>query len=249
MYKIAICFLLILSISALSKFKKINIEKNLITAFLHSVAQILLLSLIILKLFQLSSFYTFIALFFMGLAGALIADKHGNFIKGTLSITLFSVYISSFSVIALMLVLKVIENKAMVLLPLGGMVIGNAMNSISLAYDRLKNELQHGLAYMETMLSLGFSEKEAYEKLKKNSIKSAMIPKINNMKALGLVWIPGLMAGMILGGANPVTAAMYQLIIIVMIVVSSFISSVIVIETARKKILNKRGQIIAVIPK
>ena len=244
MYKLVICFIFILLTAGFVRLQKIKIEKDIVYSFLRAVIQVMLLSVIILKLFQLSTFFTFIALLFMGFAGALTANKEGKFLKSSFPVTISAVYISSFFIILLMLSLKVIENKASVVLPLGGMVIGNAMNSISLAYNRLKSEMEHERNYIETMLSLGFSSEKAYVRLKRNSIKSAMIPKINNMKALGLVWIPGLMAGMILGGANPLTAAIYQLIIIVMIVVSSFVSSIIVVQMAERKIFNEFEQIL-----
>ena len=70
-----------------------------------------------------------------------------------------------------------------------------------------------------------------------------MLPKINNMKSLGLVWIPGLMAGMILSGADPVKAAIYQLIIITMIVTSSFIASYIATEISKYQVFNKFEQL------
>ena len=244
MFEITVCFLLILCVAAITKYRGINLDKEIFISFLRAVLQVMLLSFIILKLFQLSSFFTFLALTVMGFAGALTANKHGKFLKSSLFPTVVSVYISSFSILLLMLLLHVIENKASVVLPLGGMVIGNSMNSISLAFDRLNSELEHEMHYIETMLCLGFSTKQAFEKIERSCIKSAMIPKINNMKALGLVWIPGLMAGMILGGANPVKAAIYQLIIIAMIVVSSFVSSIIVIQTSKRRIFNKHEQII-----
>ena len=243
-YKLLICFFLIFIVTFVSYKNKIKIEKDILIGFLRACVQVLLLSFIILKLFQMEEFYVFIALVCMGFAGILTANNHGKFLKSSFLITSLSLYISSFVTIFFMLFLKVIENKAAVVLPLGGMVIGNSMNSISLAYDRLKGELKNDLPYIETMLSLGFSSDMAFARAKAKSIKAAMIPKLNNMKSLGLVWIPGLMAGMILGGANPVKAALYQLIIIVMIVTSSFISSYVVVILAKKKIFNKYEQVI-----
>jgi len=180
----------------------------------------------------------------MSVAGTFTAAKHGKFLKNYFILTFFSLFVSSFSVIILMILLNVIENKAKIIIPLGGMVIGNSMNSISLAYDKLQSEINDHKNLMETILSLGFSSSFAYNKIKIPSIKVAMIPKINNMKSLGLVWIPGLMAGMILGGADPVKAAVYQLIIITMIVISSAISSIIVVETGKYSVFNKHEQLI-----
>ncbi len=243
-YQLSICILMVLGIAGFIRYKKINIEKEILYAFSRAFVQVIILSFIILQLFRLSNIYTFLALVFMSIAGTFTAVKHGKFLKHNFFITFFAIFISSFAVIILMIVLHIIENKAEIIIPLGGMVIGNSMNSISLAYDRLKSEIKEQRNLLETILSLGFPSSVAYNKIKVPSIKVAMIPKINNMKALGLVWIPGLMAGMILGGADPVNAAIYQLIIITMILVSSALSSVIVIEAAKYSIFNKFEQII-----
>ncbi len=243
MYPLIICGILILITFLIAWYLQLKIEKDIIIGFLRALIQVIILSFIILKLFQLSNFYTFLALTVMGFFGTLTAYPHGKFLDKSFYITFFSIYISSFSIILVMVAFKVIENKAQIVLPLGGMVIGNAMNSVSLAFDRLKGELKSKNLLIETMLSLGLPSKFAYNKIKNPCIKAAMIPKINNMKSLGLVWIPGLMAGMILAGANPVKAATYQLIIITMIVASSLIATLIVVELSRYGVFNKFEQL------
>jgi putative ABC transport system permease protein len=242
-YPLIICAVLIVLTFLAANYLKLGIEKDIIIGFVRALIQVIILSFIILKLFQLSNIFTFLALFIMAFFGTLTAYHHGKFLKKSFFITFISIYISSFSIILIMFISKVIENKAQIILPLGGMVIGNAMNSVSLAFDRLKGELKDKNLLIETMLGLGLPSRLAYNKIKIPCIKVAMLPKINNMKSLGLVWIPGLMAGMILGGANPVKAAIYQLIIITMIVVSSFIASLIVVEISRYQVFNKFDQI------
>ena len=243
MYPLIICSALIFITFLLSYYLNIGIEKDIFIGFFRALIQVILLSLIILKLFQLSDIFTFVALSIMAFFGTITATPHGKFVKNNFLISFVSIYFSSFSIILLLILLKVIKSKAQIVLPLGGMVIGNAMNSVSLAFDRLKSELKDKKLLIETMLGLGLSYKLVYNRIKKPCIKAAMLPKINNMKSLGLVWIPGLMAGMILSGADPVKAAIYQLIIITMIVTSSFIASYIATEISKYQVFNKFEQL------
>lgn len=48
-------------------------------------------------------------------------------------------------------------------------------------------------------------------------MQAALIPAINGMNVVGLVSIPGMMTGQILGGASPMKAAQYQIVILFMI--------------------------------
>jgi len=243
-YQVLVCLTLIIGVYLFAKGEKLKIEKDILISFFRALFQVTILSFIILKLFNLSNIYTFFALILMAMFGTVTANKHGKFLKNSFTISLFSMYISSFSTIFLLIIFNVIENKPEIIIPLSGMIIGNVMNSISLSFDRLNSELSNRRNFIETMLSLGFSSNTAFKDIQRSSIKVAMIPKIDNMKSLGLVWIPGLMAGMILGGANPLDAAVYQIIIIVMIVVSSFISAFLTVRMAKMKIFNSFEQLV-----
>ena len=80
-YQLSICIVFVLGIAFFIKFKKINIEKEIIYSFSRAFIQVIILSFIILQLFQLSNFYTFLALIFMSVAGTFTAVKHGKFLK------------------------------------------------------------------------------------------------------------------------------------------------------------------------
>ena len=54
-----------------------------------------------------------------------------------------------------------------------------------------------------------------------------MIPRLDSLSSLGIVWIPGLMAGMIIAGGNPVYAAVYQFVVIAMIYAASGLTALV----------------------
>ena len=87
---------------------------------------------------------------------------------------------------------------------------------------------------MEARLCLGADYKEASQDMFRNAMRAGMIPSINSMRGVGIVFIPGMMTGQIPAGADPVQAIRYQIIVMVMLVGSTAIGSLLVVYLVRK---------------
>lgn len=96
-----------------------------------------------------------------------------------------------------------------VLIPLGGMIFANAMNTVSIAAERFEDEL--GAA--------------PYLEARNKAMKAAMIPQVNTMFAVGLVSLPGTMTGQILAGVSPLIAVRWQIMVMCMIFASAGIAA------------------------
>ncbi len=96
------------------------------------------------------------------------------------------------------------------IIPLGGMILANAMNSVSLAAERFQSELENN---------------NDRTRARNIAFNAAMIPTINALLAVGLVSLPGMMTGQILSGVSPFIAARYQIMVMCMIFASSGISA------------------------
>lgn len=96
------------------------------------------------------------------------------------------------------------------LIPLAGMIFANAMNSVSLAADRLEAEI---------------TRKIHYEQARNIAFKASLIPITNSLFAVGLVSLPGMMTGQILSGVSPLIATRYQIMVMCMVFGSAGISS------------------------
>lgn len=99
------------------------------------------------------------------------------------------------------------------LIPLAGMIIGNAMNGATLAAERLSSEMHDRREEIETALCLGANARQAAEPAVRNAYKASLIPTMNTMAATGIVALPGMMTGQILSGTEPVVAVRYQIAI------------------------------------
>lgn len=96
------------------------------------------------------------------------------------------------------------------MIPLGGMVFANAMNSVSLAAERFLSEIGRDSDYFSA---------------RNTAFNAAMIPVINSLFAVGLVSLPGMMTGQILSGTSPFIAARYQIMVMCMIFSSAGIAT------------------------
>ncbi|HMK28550.1 MAG TPA: ABC transporter permease, partial [Terriglobales bacterium] len=76
------------------------------------------------------------------------------------------------------------------------------------------------------------------------SYQASLIPAIDNMRSLGIVWVPGLMAGMVLSGASPMYAAVYQFVVLAMILAASGITSLISTTLIRAHAFSPEEQLV-----
>ena len=130
------------------------------------------------------------------------------------------------------------------LIPLAGMLFGNAMNGAALAGERLANKIKQNRLEIETHLCLGATPSQAIASYQKEAIRTGLIPTLNNMMVMGLVSLPGMFTGQVLGGSNPRDAASYQILILYAIVFTNLLVMVLVTEGVYKHFFNHDSQLI-----
>ena len=98
-------------------------------------------------------------------------------------------------------------------IPIAGMLIGNSMIGVSLGVERLIGEMKSKKEQIEGALMLGATPRDATVTVVKNTFTAAIMPTINSMVGMGIVFLPGMMTGQILAGLSPITAIEYQIAI------------------------------------
>jgi UDP-glucose/iron transport system permease protein len=129
------------------------------------------------------------------------------------------------------------------IIPIAGMILGNAMTSAALAGDRLQGDLRTRSDEVEAMLALGFSGPEAVQPMARAALRAAMIPTVNGMMTVGLVQLPGMMTGQILAGSSPLLAIKYQLVVIFMLAVATALASMLFVRLAAGRYLTAAHQL------
>ena len=101
------------------------------------------------------------------------------------------------------------------LIPIYGMILGNSMNNCSLALERFESGLSENWKAYYTRLSLGASQWEAILPAFRKAMQAALMPELLTIASMGMVTLPGMMTGQILGGASPLVAIKYQMMIMI----------------------------------
>ena len=102
------------------------------------------------------------------------------------------------------------------------MLLGNCINGVSLSLNAMLTSVVESSREIELMLSFGANSYEASSRLIKESIRVGSMPQFNSMAIIGLISIPGMMTGQILGGSTVTQAARYQILIIYLIAFCCF---------------------------
>jgi putative ABC transport system permease protein len=111
------------------------------------------------------------------------------------------------------------------LIPIGGMVMGNMLRGNIVSLDRFYDSLTRREEEYIYYISLGASRREALLPFISEALKPALSPYLATVATMGLVALPGMMTGQILGGASPAVAIQYQVMIMIAIFVASTIST------------------------
>lgn len=215
---------LMLLLAFCSLLLRLGLEKKILIFSLRMTGQLLFIGLILRYLFASSSFILVFLLSMVMLfaAGREVWARQQRKISGLAGylISTGSMFISSFSValIGLLVIIGVDPwYTPQYAIPLLGMLLGNTMTGVSLAMDQMTDQLHRRRNEVEQRLLLGQKWKEASLDIRRDCMRTGMTPIINSMAAAGIVSLPGMMTGQILGGTPPVEAVKYQILIMFLI--------------------------------
>jgi len=240
---LAIALTVLLVVLTAAYARRFGIGKEISLAGTRALVQVMILASIILLLFTLPLYWSFLVLLAMAaIAGHTTYSRSGKLEKG-LPLAIASIAIASVLLLIPFFLLGIFPFEARYVIPTGSILIGNAMNVGSLAIDRYKGEIKNRRAEVEAYLVLGAPPRLAASACLKQGILSALIPSIDNMKNLGLVWIPGVMTGMLLGGADPIEAASIQIVIFTSIFAASMIASSLLLHYSTDSFFTKAAQL------
>lgn len=213
----------------LSKTLKLDLEKDTIIATIRSVIQLFAVGYILKFVFDSESiFYLLLIISLMIVVATLNARKKGKGIKGiTWKIGLTFVAVECITQ-GILVGLQIIPPTAQYIIPISGMLIGNSMVNTILFLNRFSSEIDASHDEIELILSLGGTPKQAVHRQLMNAIKASMIPTIENQKTIGLVQLPGMMSGQIIGGQDPIQAVQFQILIVLGLLTTVTISCILI---------------------
>ena len=208
------------------------------------MAQIDAVGSILLLLLKAPSWTSILLLSAMIVAAGATSAKRAKGMPGAFEVSTWAIGGGAGLMIAIMNLLGVIDTPITALVPIGSMMIANAMNTNGLALNRFRSDVLAHVGEIETALALGADGKTSVAPYVQVSFEASLIPAIDSLRSLGIVWIPGLMAGMLLSGARPIYAAIYQFVLLAMIFASSGLTSLVSTLLIRSRVMTPADQLI-----
>ena len=216
MIDVAITLVLVAIAVAVSLRLGLRLESELAVAVVRAIAQLVAVAAVIKLVFENPPY----SALFIGVMLAAAAWTSSRRLKGVPRgawIALTSISGATALSMAILFGLGVFDLEPRYLVPIGGMLIGNSMNAVSVAGKLLREEITSKILEIETRLALGVRAREALGPHVRRSVSTSLIPLIDSTKNVGIIALPGGFVGMILGGASPEDAARVQAIILFML--------------------------------
>jgi len=241
---------LVLMVALLSANMHLGVGKQLLIAGLRTVLQLVLLGLVLKLIFSYVhlGWISLMAVFMLLIAGREVMARQKYRLRGWWGFGLgsLSMFVSSFSitVIALNVIIKVEPwYTPQYAIPLLGMMLGNTMSGIALGQDRLNQTAWQQRQVIEGRLMLGWSWSRSIADIRKDSIRTGLMPIINSMAAAGIVSLPGMMTGQILAGTEPMEAVKYQILIMFLIAAGTGFGTLVAVWFGSRRLFDERERL------
>ena len=230
-----------------SYWQKLKLEKEVIVSVVRAIIQLVIVGYILEYIFGLKNpVYTTLLLLFMIFNAAYNAAKRGKAVKKVLMISFLSITVGTMVTLAVLVLSRTIQYEPFQVIPVSGMIVGNAMVALGLCYKQIAADFKNKREEVETKLSLGADIMPSSIEIIRDSIKTGMLPTIDSAKTLGIVSLPGMMTGLILAGSSPMEAIKYQIMVTFMLLSTTSISSFIACYLSYRSFFNNRKQLIVI---
>lgn len=244
--QLAFTALLILITGGISSLLKLGLLKPLLWGSVRTFVQLTLVGYALTYIFIINNLWMIIAIIIIMcyIASRTAVKRTPNVPNYPSVLAFFSLLASTFlvgSIVTGLIIGPEPWYSARIVIPIFGMILGNSMNGIALSLDRLYNESRSRAAEIEAMLTFGATPWESIRSSVREAIRAGMTPTINSLMVVGLVSLPGMMTGQILGGADPQEAVRYQIVVMLMISSAVAIGCLMLVGLSYKKLFTSDG--------
>jgi putative ABC transport system permease protein len=221
----------------------VHVERETAISVLRGLVQMVFVGMVLAVLLHGNLLIGVLILLAMTFAAAVTASRRAAGVKGSLLLSFYAIAAGSGVVIGGMLATGTLTADISVLVPVGSMIIANAMNACAQSVERFRADITAHTGQIEAGLALGAAPAVTVAPYVQSAVYASLLPRLDMLKSLGLVWIPGVMAGMMVSGASPVYAGIYQFVIVAMILAASGIAGLIVTLLMRTRTFSTAAQL------
>lgn len=242
--QVAVTLVLVAIAIAVSLWRRADLERDIGVAVVRSFVQLIAIGYVIQLIFDEDRLVLVIALIAVMVGfGTLTARRRARQVPEVALAIAIALALAAVTTLGLVVVLGVFEATPRYMVPVGGMVVGNAMTACAVVLNRLGDEVARGRRQIEATLALGATAHQAIRPIVIRSLRSGMIPLIDATKTTGLIFFPGTMVGMLLAGADPIDAVRLQLILLWALLGSVAIASLAAVALAQRNFFTRAQQL------
>lgn len=245
-FRFSLIYLLLIIVLLIMKKSKVNQTKLLIVASLRMSVQLVIVGYILQYIFGNPN-----PLFTIAFLAVIIAFSINRVIKSRKDLNgkfkvAIGISLAFPGLFVLFFFVGVVVNKSIFnpqyTISLAGMIIGNAMTGVNIAIKTFMESIEREKNKINTLLNLGIEPKDILKPFANSALETALIPTLNSMLGMGIIFLPGMMTGQMLSGTLPTTAIMYQIAIMIAICTSVCITVFLSLNLGYKSLYNNRKQ-------
>lgn len=246
LFSMLMCVVLLLVPFVVFTYFKVDLSKKLLVSTLRMAIQLLLIGVFLEYLFRLNNWLVNLLWLLLMLTVATFSVINNSKLKRSFFVrpvllafvlsNLFVVLYFNFFIIRLNDIFD-----AKYIIAIGGMILGNSLRSNVVGLGDFYQVLKKDESLYLYRLSLGATKYEAILPFAKKSFYAALAPTVATMATMGIVSLPGMMTGQILGGSVPLVAIKYQIAIMVAILAATVLSILLSIVFAARSSFDKYG--------
>jgi putative ABC transport system permease protein len=216
MTEVALSLILVGVAIAVSIVRRLDLERDIAIAVVRALIQLTVLAAVIKVVFDNLGLSAAL-LVVMLVVAAWTSGRRLKGVHGAFWVALIAIALGSAAALTILFGTGVFELEPRFLIPIAGMLIGNAMTATSLAGARVRDEITDKRLEVEARLALGVRARTALMPYVRRAAVNSLIPTIDATKNVGLIFLPGAFVGMVIAGASPAEAAKVQLIVMFML--------------------------------
>jgi putative ABC transport system permease protein len=247
-FRFLLVYLLLLIVLAVMKKNGASQTKLLVVAGIRMTLQLILAGFILTYIFNNPS-PIFTAVYLTGMFSFAIyhiLSKNKQLNSGFKTAIVLSFFCTGLALVLFFVVIVVDVSifNPQYTIPLSGMILGNAMTGVTLALKTFTYSVETQNNKIKALLNLGVSPQNILKPFVNNAFETAMLPTLNTMVGMGIIFLPGMMTGQILSGTLPMTAILYQIAMMITICTVVCLASFFTLYFGSKTLYNSKNQFV-----
>ncbi|WP_083090196.1 ABC transporter permease [Actinomyces vulturis] len=210
------CSVLLAATAVMQKYIGLNLGWQAAIAGLRAVVQLAVLSLVLRGAVSSPWLAGGFLILMMTIASITSARRNAHLTYGPYSASV-SIFMAASTTIAFVFILRMLDFSVPQFIAIGGIITGNCMSAATLGGRRFAAASKAMRGEVEGWFALGATPPVAFREVSRISMREMLIPKLDQTKNTGLVTMPGAFVGALFGGASPIEAARFQVVVLVAI--------------------------------